>query len=195
MSKYFKYFPKITYQNQTVTDITRRAKIRSILRNSPYVLLPYTVENEFRPEDVAFYYYGSVDYTWIVYFSNDIIDPYTDWVMPQDVFENHLTKKYQTNRNLAETNDGFSGTVIEWTKRQSEGVTDNIVYYVNTDDDTLKLSPDSHTRSDWNTIAAQWRPVRVYEHENILNENKRQIELIDKRYIDLIVEDMNIVLR
>lgn len=195
MSVYFKYFPKIRYDDQEIRDITRRVSVYDRLQRNPYVYLSYTVKEDDRPEDIAFFYYGDVKYTWLVLLANNIIDPYTQWPMQESVWIKYMTKKYQDNRDLAVENDGFSGSVIEWTKRESEGVVDNIVYYENIDDDSIRISKDSHIRDDWNSVSAQWRPIRVFEHEQVINDSRRQISLISKDYKNLALSDLKKLLR
>ena len=47
-----------------------------------------------RADTIANYYYGDPGYDWIVYFSNNIVDPYYDWYMDSNSFKNFITNKY-----------------------------------------------------------------------------------------------------
>lgn len=87
MPSYFTHFPTVNYNGVILTDVTRRAKFLENLRVDPLTFLPYTVSGDDRPEDVAFYYYGDAGFVWLVYLANNIIDPYTDWVMTDSDFE------------------------------------------------------------------------------------------------------------
>lgn len=98
MSSYFKYFPKVDYLNQSVINITKRVKIRDDILNDPYAYLPYTISEEDRPEDIAYYYYGDVDKVWLVYLANNIVDPYTQWPLSSDNFYKTMAKKYSAKR-------------------------------------------------------------------------------------------------
>lgn len=95
MSKYFRFFPTITYNGKTVTDITRRVKISDELGADPYLFMPYTVVDDMRPEDVAYYYYGSADKVWMIYLANNIIDPYTQWPLSNKDLTALIEQKYQ----------------------------------------------------------------------------------------------------
>jgi|AACY02.16.fsa_nt_gi Base plate wedge protein 53. len=121
MTKYFEKFPLVEYNGKQIRDISRRINFLRKSVESPYVFLPYTIEEGDRPEDVAYYYYGSTDYTWLVYLSNNIIDPYNDWPLSEDDFNNYLIKKYEEQSGLS----GYD--VVAWT--QDETIEDNIVYY------------------------------------------------------------------
>lgn len=195
MAKYFSYFPQTSYLGQTILDISARSKFVEETFNDPYVFLPYTVREGERPEDVAYLYYGNVDATWIVLLANQIVDPYHDWVMTSQEFEQYMIKKYATQSGLT----GFD--VLAWT--QNETIDDNVLFYYKTyeNGEVVKRSPESFPTEyettldgliviDENdkpivvsrTIEPDWIPVRVYEFEFQMNENKREIRLIEDRF-------------
>lgn len=131
MASYFKNFPLIEYKGRKVRDITRRSGFSKSLANNPYLYMPYTVTEGERPEDIADFYYGSVDYIWLVYLSNNILDPYLDWTLSAEDFNNYLIEKYTAESGL--TGDD----VVDWTQRETfvdeVGATqefrENIIYY------------------------------------------------------------------
>lgn len=120
MAKYFEYFPTIEYEGQLVKDITRRNSFTKIVSTNPLLYLPYTVKEGQRPEDIANFYYGSTDYVWLVYISNNIIDPYHEWPMAEADFNNYLIEKY------GEQSGKVGDEVVEWTREDND---ENIVYY------------------------------------------------------------------
>lgn len=121
MSNYFDKMPIINYNGYQVRDLTRRNRFLPVSISNPYLFLPYTIKDNDRPEDIAYYYYGSTDYTWLVLLANNIIDPYHDWPLKDDDFNQYLIKKY-------EKESGEKGyAVVDWT--QNENISDNIVYY------------------------------------------------------------------
>lgn len=121
MSNYFDKVPNINYLGRNVKDISRRVSFMKRTISNPFVFLPYTVEEGDRPEDIAYYYYGSTDYTWLVYLANNMLDPYHDWPLSQENFDQYLIQKYteQSGRK------GYE--VIDWT--QNETSVDNVLYY------------------------------------------------------------------
>lgn len=121
MSDYFSKFPIVQYQDVFVRDITRKNKFREQYLSDPKVFLPYTVQEGERPEDIAHYYYGSVDATWIVLLANNIIDPYFGWYMSEDLFNKYLIEKYKDVSGRT----GYA--VIDWTKNQT--LADNVAFY------------------------------------------------------------------
>ena len=76
---YFKYFPTTVVNGVEALDITRRAKINKLVKDSALSYMSYTVEDGDRPEDVAYYYYDDPSLAWLVLMSNDVVDPYSEW--------------------------------------------------------------------------------------------------------------------
>jgi hypothetical protein len=58
------------------------------------VFHPYTIKEGDRADTIANYYYGDPGYDCIVYFSNNIVDPYYDWYMDGESFKRFITEKY-----------------------------------------------------------------------------------------------------
>jgi hypothetical protein len=185
MSRYFEYFPETTHTQKKLLDITKRVDFSRSTFSDPYAFLPYTVEGDDRPEDVALYYYGSVRHTWIVYLSNNIIDPYYDWPLTYEKFQDYIIKKYQ---DLS----GESGTaVIDWTL--NETITENIIYYRNKSDNDFIISKDSYELNP-DLIEGEWEAVRYYLYEDDINESKRIINLLDNRYVKKAEDELRVLL-
>ena len=119
--EYFKNFPTINYQGRNVRDITRRNKFLKSVTTNPLLFLPYTVKEGEKPEDIAYNYYGSTDYTWLVYLSNNIVDPYHQWPLSEENFHKYLIQKYEADS----LKTGYE--VVDWS--QDETIDTNIVYY------------------------------------------------------------------
>ena len=118
--KYFENFPIIEYDGKKVRDITRRNTLMRNLQTNPLVFLPYTVKEGEKPEDIANFYYGSTDYTWLVYLSNNIVDPYHQWPKSELELQDYIIDKYSDE-------SGRTGQdVIDWAKEENEA---NVVYY------------------------------------------------------------------
>ena len=120
--KYFEKFPIIEYEGRRVRDISRRSNFVRAVSNNPYLYYPYTVSEGERAEDIANFYYGSVDYVWLVYMANNIIDPYHEWPMDPQTFNDYLVEKY------TEQSGEVGEDVIDWTRDPNND--DNIIYYV-----------------------------------------------------------------
>lgn len=167
MSRYFEYFPLEDHTDAKLVNITLRSKLTDFVRANPNTFLPYVVEDGMRPEDVAYYYYDSVDYTWLIFLSNNIIDPYYDWPMADDVFHKYLAKKYYNEafayfKALDLTITSITDQqVLEWTMNYT--IDSNIVEYRHITDENLNISVESYNFNANNAIA-QPTPV-VFTNE------------------------------
>lgn len=186
MVNFFRYFPEERHTQRLLTDITRRIQFREDIATDPYVFLPYTVKEDYKPEDVSFYYYGDVSYTWAVYFSNDIIDPSYDWPLNNKDFDAYIIDNYASNANTT------GQAVLEWA--QNTQIDDNILYYNLTDgNEEFRISAESFDLAsslDPDFIGGDWTAIRVYDYEFQRNENKREILLISDEYIDQISREV-----
>lgn len=118
VQKYFDAFPIITYANNQAVDITKRAMITDSLNNNPYVYYPYNIESFERADQISNEYYSDSYKSWIIYLTNDIVDPYYEWYMHQDEFTEHIKIKYGSietatdkikfYRNNYQTDEGIS---------------------------------------------------------------------------------------
>jgi hypothetical protein len=181
MSDYFKFYPKVIHSGRSAVDITRRTKILDDIAGDPYVFLPYTVTQYDRPENIAEFYYGDVNKVWLVYYANNIIDMYSQWPLSTFDFEEFIMKKY------AEQSGETGFAVIAWT--QNETIDENIVYYQNNQNPKIKINQYTYD-TDPSIIENDWRAIRFYEYETILNDNKRNIYLIDNRFTEKFETDL-----
>ena len=157
--KYFESLPKIQYNGYSVTNILTRVKLADV-SSDQMAFLPYTVEEFDKPWTIAHDYYDSVDRTWLVYLSNDIIDPVYDWYLDTRSFEKYLKKKYGS---------------IEAAQANLEGYKDADGTFYSTDTYTYSSNPDK----------SSWVPIYSYAREDEDNEKKKVIKLLDKRYAQL----------
>lgn len=140
-TKYFENFPVVKYDGQEVRDITRRSVFVKNVSTNPLAFLPYTVAEGERAEDIANWYYGSTDYTWLVYMSNNIVDPYHEWPKSINEFNDYLIDKYR------EVSGKEGNAVLDWAREDND---ENIVYYyrdVEPDFDTNVISVDNSANS------------------------------------------------
>jgi len=120
MAKYFENFPIITYEGKQVRDITRRNQFVRNVSTNPLLYLPYTISEGERAEDIANFYYGSVDYTWLVYMANNIMDPYHEWPLSEAEFKDFLIDKY------GNVSGRIGDDVVDWTQEDND---ENIIYW------------------------------------------------------------------
>jgi hypothetical protein len=91
---YFEYFPLIEYNNYTVRDITARVKLSDQTLDNAFVFYPYTVPEGERADTLAYKYYNNSSYAWLIWFSNQTIDPYYQFAQSNDDFHRTIKSKY-----------------------------------------------------------------------------------------------------
>jgi hypothetical protein len=91
---YFNKFPTITYDGQLAKNLLARAKLTDDVRNNGLVFQRYTVNELDRADILSNYYYDSPGYSWLVWFSNDVIDPYYDMPLNDIDFNRYVESKY-----------------------------------------------------------------------------------------------------
>ena len=98
MDNFFKHYPLIQYGNSVsnTVSVNLMAKIafQKTIQQNYEVFHPYTIQEGDRADTIANLYYGDPGYDWIVYYSNNILDPYYEWFMDGDSFNRFITSKY-----------------------------------------------------------------------------------------------------
>ena len=178
-----------------------RAVLLPQVQNNPLVLYTYAVQDGDTPETVAYKYYGSVDRYWIVLHGNQSLDPQWDWPLTSQQFQKYIIKKYKQDTanslsiSVNSTNDSqvlsyTLGTVHHYEKTittrdnvtQTQGVKtitiDETTYNSTTTSDRTVTFSDGSTSIQSTTKDV----VSIYNHENNLNEAKRNIKLINSSF-------------
>lgn len=96
MSNYFEAFGLQQYgeANEISRKLTTRANIaQSVLKQST-AFYPYTLKEGERPDTLSFLYYAKPELEWLVFFANDIIDPYYDWYLTHEQLNAFVVSKY-----------------------------------------------------------------------------------------------------
>lgn len=113
--RYFSKFPIVQYDllkngsQDLVTNIFKRVKFLEDAKTNASVIFEYTVKDSDKPEIIADKIYGSVEYFWVIFLLNDIINPFDDWVKGTKELENYILKKYGVYDGIHhyEDSDGF----------------------------------------------------------------------------------------
>lgn len=164
---YFSKFPKTKFLNQTIVNLATGIKLSTLIKEDVFALTKYEVEPGERPEHIAHNYYGDVGYSWLVLLANKIIDPYFEWPLSVNDFNSFIKKKYG------------SIAAAQATNIHCEHKTKNITVSA----DSLVVS-NGASSSDYNTIDA-------YTYWDRINDNRRQIELINVVYLPLVDAEFN----
>ncbi|SVC71702.1 uncharacterized protein METZ01_LOCUS324556 [marine metagenome] len=179
MSEFFQHYPQINYditgskpvKTKTAINIMVKAKIKSILKNDIVNYFPYSIPESERPDITSFKIYGDVKFTWLIFLINEIHDPLFDWPLNSREFGNYVKNKYGTLSAAKNTVHHYEEIVR--TRIEATGTSDPI--------------PEATIEVDlttYNTLDGLVRKiVYCYDWEVDRNEAKRDIKLIDRRYV------------
>jgi hypothetical protein len=96
---YFDAFPKTTYNingiTENVIDIFRKIGISEDSKNKFFIT--ELVQDTDTPETLAQKYYGDSNLSWVILITNNIINPYEEFVLSQKNLESLINTKYAGN--------------------------------------------------------------------------------------------------
>jgi len=183
--KYFSELPNVEYAltvnkagKQTsvnIKDYFHLLRLREDIFKEDTLYYSYSIQNGERPEQISYKEYGDEQYYWVVLQVNDIVDYYNQWPLSDYELQEFIAKKYGSVENqyavhhyeTVETKD-LSGNII---LPGGLVVTKDYVYSY----------PDMPGST--NFLTSLPLDVTNYEYEKRLNDDKREIVLIQKKYI------------
>ncbi len=171
---YFDSFPKIFYDSvgqgnpKVVTNLLRRVAIRAKVKTNTMLYDTYDVKSGETPEIIADKLYKDPELHWIVMLVNNITDRYHQWPMKEQQFNTYLNEKYDNP-------DGVHHYEIS---QESGDTSTKIEVYAN---EALYTGDTDFYNSA--TI------VTNREYEEREQDKKRQIRLLDPRYVDEFVDE------
>ena len=158
MSTLYNYFNKlgiITYDDQLVNNIISSVRFKDVVLKTQAAFYPYTIKEGERADTIAANYYDDARYTWLVYLSNKIMDPYYEWPLSQYDLEKYLIKKY--------------GTVAE--------AADKVAFYkVNWESDDSLLTPSGYAALSTD-LKKYWAPI-VGVQGTVVNYERKELDWV-----------------
>jgi len=202
-----------------VTNIFARFKLRSQVLTNAYSYYKYQLQDGDTPEIVAYKQYGDATYHWIICLTNSLNDPQFDFPLPRDALERKIVKQYNLNSiteaystvhhyelEVVNTLNIVNGPSTVETKKYT--VTLDQYNYSTNALSTITLNTPSNQlyhfhANNSNTSTANtaslavkrtYKAVNVYDHEEKLNEEKREIVLLKKQYIEPLLIELETIL-
>ena len=198
---YFEQLPDFEYVNRTddgklISDYTKvknlfmRGKLREDIFQDTTTFEKYSIEGDDRPDNVAEKFYGTASYDWIVLLSNNIINIYEEWPLPQAGWDAYLLEKYDNDYDTLyngvhhyESNEVVNSKgVVIFPGGVRVGAAQSVSYFDQTSNQQTTVNPVS-------------KAITNYEYENRINDDKRNIFLLKPIYIPVIRDDMEIMMR
>ncbi len=155
----FSMFPRLLVNTITpntatlVTDIFRRISLNKF-KSNVVLLQTITVPDGYTIEQVSDKFYGNPDYHWVIMTINEIVDARREWPMGNSDLLAYCKKKY-----------GETGIYLPHHYRTS---------------DAFKIIVDYNSTDIANGPAVV---VSNYEYEEELNNSKREIKMLEPKYL------------
>lgn len=183
-------------KNNIVTNILARVKMLESIKNETLVYYLYDVQDGDTPEIIASKYYDNPNRHWVVLLANNIVDPQYDWPLNAINFQEYINSKYGSYA-IASTQIHHYEKVITKTDSVTKTITTN-KYEIDANTYANMASTDTQTYNlkDGNTVIVVTTKniVYAYDYENSLNESKRKIRIIDKKYVPQIENELSALL-
>ena len=179
MANYFRNIPKVNYDifgaepnnYRSVTNIMKKVKFKPKVLEDISDYYPYYVKEGERPDIISHQKYGTVAYAYLIMLINDIYDPNFDWPLSSQLFEQYITSKYGSVSTAMGTTKYYYQIIRAEVPRT--GIAERIP--------EVKFIVDETT---YNALDTEDRTTQtVYEWEDELNDNKREIKLINSEFI------------
>jgi len=199
--KYFSYFPTVPYElfdgstkHKVVTDILKRVRATLEARTDKTIYSTYRVRDGETPEHIAYNYYGSAHYHWVVLLMNDIRDPQWSWPLDQDSFERFIVNKYGSMVNAINITHHYETNELRATSNSDlysigdvvlpAGIVANSTFQYEYTDITNGVAGQTRTY----TSAVAVSEVTAYDYEVKQNEKNADIVLLRKGLLQEFVD-------
>jgi hypothetical protein len=189
--KYFNTLPKVVTtdnnnNNIILTNLLARVNVIPELLKNPLLYYSYDVQEGETPEIIASKYYGSPDNFWIVMFSNQLLDPEWDWPLSYANFSAYIADKYGS-ASAAQSQIARYEKIITTSDSLSNMVNKEVIIidqneYSNTALNTVTVDFGNETV----VITTEVNEVSAYDSELLVNESKRNINLLNVKFLPTI---------
>tara|TARA_A100001201_G_scaffold38734_1_gene40509 strand:- start:310 stop:981 length:672 start_codon:yes stop_codon:yes gene_type:complete len=192
--KYFRYVPDFNYVSrlegkknindyEVTKNLFKRVKIKSEIFNDLTYFTKYKIVGDDRPDNVSYEIYGTTDYDWLILLSNNIINVGSEWPLTQESFVNYMTRKYGEEENFykahhyetVEVKDSIGRVIVRPGLQVPKDYT--IRYY------------DSGLDAQVSTTNIV-KEYSNYEYEMEIQDNNRNIFVIKREYIGVVLDDI-----
>ena len=192
---YFRQIPNLQYPNRApgektisnyaeVKNLFKRAKLREDIYANLAYFTKYQIIGDERPDNVAEKIYDDPTLDWVVLLANNITNVQTEWPSTENAYHNFLIDKYVTEEKLHEIHHyectgvkNSSGSVIV-----EDGLHVSVGFAVTYFDTKLSSSV-----SATNITSAETN----LEYENNIQDNKRNIFLLKREYLNVVFNDLD----
>ena len=179
MANYFRAIPSTSYDiwgteprnYQSVTNIMKRVKFKPEVLEDISEYYPYFVRDGERPDTISYLQYDTVAFAYLIILINNIQDPIFDWPLSTQQFEQFISNKYGSVDSAMITTKYYYQIIRAEVART--GIAERIP--------EVKFIIDETT---YNSLDPELRTTQtVYDWEEELNNDKKEIKLINPNFI------------
>ena len=196
MSNYFNKVPNFEYVSRLpdanisdyipVKNLFKKGALREDIFQDLAVFTKYKIINADRPDNVAFDFYGDSSLDWLVLACNNIVNIKTEWPMQQLEYDKYLLDKYGSYEKInavhhyetVEQRNGRNVIVVPKGLRVASDY--SITYYDSSDGGMVTKYPV--------------KTVTNYDYEESLQDKRRNIFLLKPRYLNIVLDDLELLM-
>jgi hypothetical protein len=183
-----------------VKNIFRRVKFLDWLQDKTVLYAKFQIPQNARPDTVADLLYGSPDYDWVVLITAGIVSVRHQWPLSnRDIYE-YAENKYTPEKlnaihhyETVEVRDQNGRLILPKGK-----IVDSNFKIVISPGSTYKNVGPNETTIFTSDTTGEINPVigvSNYEYEVALNDQKRQIDVLDRSYLQQFLNDMRVLMK
>ena len=196
MSNYFSKVPNFEYISRLpdanisdyipVKNLFKKGALREDIFQDLAVFTKYQIINADRPDNVAFDFYGDSSLDWLVLACNNIVNIKTEWPMQQFEYDKYLLDKYGSYENINavhhyETTEQRNTRDVIMVKAGLRVASDFSVTYFDSGDGGMVTKQPVKT-------------VTNFDYEEELQEKRRNIFLLKPRYVNVALDDLELLM-
>ena len=193
MSSYFSEVPNLEYVSRlpdakisdyiTVKNFFKRGFLREDIFQNLTFFTKYQIQGNDRPDNVAFQVYNDSTLDWLVLIANNIVNIQNEWPLSNLDFDELMLDKYGSYDTL------FNG-IHHYETIEVKDARDVVIVNAG-----LKVESDYSItffdeRADQMKTVTPTIPVTNYQYEQKVNEDKRNIYLLQPRYVQVVRDDL-----
>ena len=186
MSEFFRNYKTFFYNMDKVkpvrgtlaTSLLSRVNVNNEILKNISSYYPYRIKEFERPDIIAHQYYGSSDYTYLIFLANQIQDPLYDWPLFGDELKKFIEEKYGSI-------DSARTGIHHYEKILRSGS--------NATADTSKILEKVAivNKETYDVLSETERKIIYnYDYEIMKNNEKKEIVLIDNTYSRQIMNEL-----
>ena len=216
---YFRELPNIAYQSPLthknssrdyilIKNLFRRTKLFDFLKNNVSVLEKFTIGIGDRPDTIAEELYGDASLDYVVILVAGIININQEWPLPDNKVYDFALEKYGSEEKMNEIKYYETLEIVDDQNRQilppdlivdADFKIDGTVNKFPSTRYILKAMTGNRQLDDKDEFGVLTdniaRAVTNLEYEYTINENKREIDILNPSYLQMFINDLRDIVR